>query len=200
MPFPFQIQRLARLFQKRLGILGHIPLTLLEDVTPTIELWEPGDPENHFLRAESLMVAQAAVGPFAGEFSRVSLLNSPQSNRLVVVERLHIFSASHYGLVTHALAVSGNNPTRDGRLSPGSPNGSFLTTAVQVQGAHTAAAELTLANLPSFGAGGSAAITDGWVLPPGFALQVEGTSVNAGVEAAFWWREVPLAPQELTSG
>lgn len=200
MPFPFQIQRLARLFQKRLGILGHIPLTLLEDVTPTIELWEPSDAENHFLRQESLMAARGGAGAVAGQFSRVALLNDERSGALVVLEQLQMSSANNAQMVlTPGVAgATGNNPPRDGRIvNPAIAGGSFRAAAVQVIASTGVAALITLANAPILVPG---SFERQWVIPPGQQLLVENLVANQACEVTFYWREVPLAPQELTSG
>lgn len=196
MPLSFQVRRFSEALQKLLGIQGHLGLTLIEDVTPVLDVVSPR-PELAFISGERRFqwhIAQAAV---AGQFAKVSLENPGASRMLLTAPRWWTLAVGlwRWGILQSQFPNGqGRAFSLDSRL--GVPLGS---SGALVYGSATAVAELG-ATYPTWS--GNNAISDPFesVLAPGSRLVVESAVVNTAIDVSFGWRERGFAPQELDPG
>lgn len=201
MPFPLQVQRFARLLQKKLGIQGFIGVTLVEDVAPMVALLTGDAPEDSFLREElrfgQMLVSVAVVG----QFSQVIFGNPAGSGVLAIIERMATPGCN--------LGPTAPQPPYTQSIAPLDQRAPYAaaapTRAACGMRALSNAATIigdNIDNKASFF--GAAAYTEYQapriVLPPGAAFGFEGRVVNEAIFASVWWREYRAAPQEFTSG
>lgn len=201
MPRSFQSQRFARPLQKRFGLQGAVPLTLLEDVMPVVAIHEEDDPAQAFLRGEHRWGRGASVVAVVGQYSAVSLALAPLATTLVVIESFLVFSDA--GSVWWAVvdtdlpgAVGDDQNALDARSQPGRAAATlfaFNQVASPLNSADIAEA-VTTPNIQV------RIETPRVVLRPNSAFVTQSSAVNRLLSTYIRWREVPLAPQELTSG
>lgn len=204
MPFSIQLQRFARLLQKKLGLQGYIPLTLLEDITPMVGVLSGEGPEDYFLREEELRSAQMNQPGAVGNLSRVALVNPADSGFLVVVKRVIVFQAAGAtvdvdGTVEAAsLTALVRGRPRDTRLAddlsaiPATPVGLNADNPAGVSGLRLWSYRKPVND--------SADVELDVVLRPGTMHSVFTTGGNTPLTASFHWRQYRHGPQELTSG
>ena len=203
MPTPFQTFRWSRALWKRLGIQGGIPLVLVEDVAPMVQVFDLNAPEAKALLLEERWARRGLQAAVAGQFGSVALTNPVGSGKLVVVELYRNWST------TVACAVFLLGPLGSGGhiLTPldtrivevGIDKRSTATVSTQSNAVALASTThvFDFAN-SNAGAGNLGDPSPGIVLSPGNSIVLEGLAVNQAVEATFRWREIVPAAQELT--
>lgn len=170
-----------------------------ETLTPIIDLW--GQREWAYLRGELNYLARDTIGATAGEYSGVALVNGTLSNKLVIVEACHVFSAAAYSWLVQlgpTASLSSYAPTVTGlctdsraigiphraELWGGSDPGVALATTV---GYHAQGAGVSL----------NALVGGPIVLVPGRIVLVTIGTVNIGINVTWAWRERVAYPGEL---
>lgn len=198
MPFPFQLRRYTQLLTKHLGLLGHVPTVLLEDVQPMLDVLSMrGDLA--YLKQEHRFGRYVTSPAVAGQLSRAELSLPPGQRKVLLVEYMLLSCAAdwQYEVRTRTVfsAVGGNGAPRDGRLIGGPQSAGAV---VGFQSVASALSTPIAFHRPTSGAEGApwAEVTDALIVAPGSGLIVESLTVNTAVTASFGWREVPISPQE----
>jgi hypothetical protein len=198
MPYPVQVQRYGRVPLKRLGLTSYLPLSFIEDIVPVFDMFADSM-LSRFLRDESSWsrhTVRAAGG--VGTFAEIILSNPLGSTELLVVERgtLLVGGGSVAWGITAAGAAGGHTTqAMDTRLLASGRSVGTISTAVP-------GAAFFTPNIPAevIEAATRQRIDYQVVIAPGSALILEAQTANVALEAALRWYEVPLSPQELTSG
>ena len=176
-----------------------MPLTVVEDLFPVVQLWDPQDADLHFIRGERLWSASRFQAAVAGQLANVRIDNPPSSQVLAVVERVAVAGTPQIaGGWTGTIAnVGGPATARDGRVFPGLPSAppvSLISHANVLQSSGAA----SIITVSAFGVNLTGSDWEEYdiVLPPGTSWAWENTVVNTAMTFNIEWREVPLAPQE----
>jgi len=196
-----QIGRLNRFLQKYLGIKGGPPAPQLQaDIGATINLFN--GVENRYLEGWDRYGNnwfQTAVGAQSGA---ARLRNPTGSNVIAVVEQVVVenvlaeeFLARLIAIATDLATVNAAGVQLDGRTRPNASMISSQTTLVAVpttfiirRGAHAANTEVQL-------------IVDEFqqvTILPGFALEIDTSTVNQAFAVSMIWRERFLEDGERT--
>lgn len=201
MPLPFQIQRFARLLQRRLGLQGYVAPVLVEDVQAVIPL-TGSDVAAHFHKQEKRAVVNHQQVAVAAQFSGVGLRNPAGSDHLITVESITVHGAAGLPVGANgwrAFFLRGtpgegalfNVGPRDGRWSSlDIPFGFVARGLAYTNAAHQAASQW-------------AGVQADWlehavnqVLGPGDDFVVETNDLNQTLTVSFRWMEWKLAPGE----
>jgi len=169
---------------------------LSETLYATAEL--SGRPEYLYPQNEKIWGVTSLQGATAAEFSTVGISNPAGSGFLVVVEQIHITAASEVYTIrvgaNIAFAATGKPTQADLRI-PGLPNASFTCNSF----AHHSAAQIgtTLYQVTLSGGNVFNHYEIPIVLPPGFFMAVDRSTVNTALQVSFYGRERPANPGEL---
>lgn len=200
MPFSLQQRRFASTVTRFLGLTGHIPLTLVEDLLPVLLIADPADKTQWRLRDERLGCAQVLQAGVAAQFSEAVLINPPQSGHVAELLYANLVPAAaatiNLYMFAGAAGLGGSSNNADPLLTGDdvAPGGSALrvatrTTAVanSSHGLWGSSTQLTLFLFP-------------FTLGPGFSLAFQCGTVNVGFNATIYWRDRPLLESELSPG
>jgi hypothetical protein len=193
---------LNKIFQGR-GGRGGAPLTVLDDILPTINMVDPGEFENHFGRGEipfAWGAAVAAAGALQYSYGFVS--NPVGSQSIAVIERITVSGATlGMNVVTGWSSVfigGGAFVSTDGRAIQGSPPG--------LQGGTSSAAALLATSMilqycPVSGTAEEiiAGPPCGVVLIPGQTWMVQGVTANQGFDVNVSGYSRIAEPGELSA-
>jgi hypothetical protein len=194
---------LSRIFQGR-GGRGGAPLTVLDDVLPTINIIDPGEFENHYGRGEIPFAWSGYAGPVALQWSYGVVSNPAGSGCIVVIERCTVSGASAAGNIAGGwssvyVAPASAATSNDGRAILGSPPGVAVGTG-------SAAINLVNGQLLVY-----APITSvveelipgpplGWVIIPGQTFMVQGQgAANTGFDVSISGYSRVAEPGELSA-
>lgn len=215
MPWPLQLRRFSNRLQRTFGLQGHLPLTLLDDVSPVVEL-EPSAAELQAPTGVRLCAGYRVQGAVAAQFSKVILSNPAGSGVVCIPKRISMnipasgVRASLYGpeqAITGGATAGQQVTFLDTRLGQVLDRASFNppVPACTVRGISEAAPDMSA----------SSTVFDQWqnsvmdraehyyddlVLMPGDQVLLQALAVNQGFTGFFTWRERPLAPQENVAG
>jgi hypothetical protein len=194
-------EQLRRLF----GARSSLSLTLLDDILPVAQLFDPSSPEMALPRGERAAEGQGTAGAVAGQNSFVSVENptSLQAPGLVIIDAIYIagtVAAETYniGILTDPFfstgATVGTKGPRDGRRAG---LGSTSIFTVLRQGTNIGL-PVSVKAVTSETTGKTLYLNDGWVLPPRWVLVVSRSTANAALgPVSFTWRERAIDPAEL---
>jgi len=210
MTTPLQITRYDRVVRRLMNLVGQpsIVTGVLEDVFPIIDL-ENLQPDAWRWAGWNICAVGDFVGGGAGNTTRISLDNPPDSGHVIVLTKLIVASDLGQDLRGSLADVAARAPTavanfRDTRTDP--------TTQVPVgqlfgEIAIAVPPEPEVMRLPVSTTGGVGAVgihlildvSDGVVvLGPGTQFRIRAFLPDSGITASFWWRERPLDPAEFT--
>ena len=189
-------------------IVGEVGRQLL----PVIVL-ENDRPEHKFLGEEALAWGQNLTAAIAAITSFAGLRNPAGSGKILVVERvLGIRAATgqrmYYGLARSPTVTQVN--TEQPRDTRQQPSGAFGVGATGIVGQIVSARSDTIVVTPFVvGEFGAAALNASAQIEPSLVLAADDTllvwpsdgagsnTVNAAIQASFFWRERALEPTEL---
>lgn len=204
---PFQLFRFSRWLLHRMGMQGHLPLALVDDVQPVLPLWSDDDLENLYLREEHRFATYQNQAAVPGSFSAIALQNPSQSGVLAVVEDVRVFTTPagmvRFGCVHTPLlpSIPAVQTVLDSRK--GDPGTSAAMQSVCLASVAYAVSPLTV-NAPRFAAGIVTLVpwaelpTRGVVVDPGSYFVVESNIANVELSGTMVWRTVPMLPPEAS--
>lgn len=196
MPFPLQDRRWAEVLRRLFNILGHVPLTLVEDVQPVFDLFGPRF-DLLAPRGEASYAGTASVNAVAGQFSSVSLANNIASGKLVVLELIDLWhpitNVVNFGFSPGVTSTVARTPL-DRRSPPGAPAGVPMGASNAAQLVPVAGRLWQTVSGQTF----HTTIEFPVLLLPGTTFTVENDLVNFAINGSFRWYERPATDYERT--
>lgn len=184
-----QVGRFNGVLHKLLNMKDNAPAPQLAgDIVAGITL-ESDRPEWAYLGGTNLLIARGFVAGVAAQVSQAQLFNPANSNVLVVVDRILMYSTAAVSrfTVNRTAAIpggSGAGSARDFRLGP--PGGASTARVLGITPA--GASVLSLGEM-----GAPANVTASWDLPlilaPGTGIAVNNQTVAADLGFTFSWSE-----------
>lgn len=188
MPYNVQTARLANAVRRFFGVKGQLPLQLVDDVFPFMDIGRP--PFDLAFQADiDYWYARVLAPSVAGEFSMVQVNNPPASGKLVVIETI---LSTLGGIGVAIILGQGSGSLVAGVSPPLSRDGRHVNQAftVEVRSSSTSIA-------PAFHLSGAAEHDLPFVLAPNNALFITytGLATPIGIELAGYER--PATEEEL---
>lgn len=191
--------RFALLLQRVFGVRGHLEADVEDAIAPVYPVGDASAPENILARGEVLgdtTIAQVAV---VGAFSRVAVVNTAGSSRLVVVDRIAVRTPA--GAATIAMTPAGEPTPLSTRFGVAADTRRVPVTCQTFAAAYTSVAAIPVAQQSIVRTAGATWTellgVGGFVLAPGWALIIEHGTANAELHGSFRFRERQVTGEEL---